>query len=166
MTSLGGTVEPQDIARLQHDLDRALADRDAAAGADLCFVDLFALCVPGSDLAAALRTLSTQVNSVTEFGDRLSALQCARLVEEPEAVFLVDLAAFESSDHAVEELIALRRHNPGLATLILSEDFRRDDLSNERRVIADCSLRLPTTPHALATGIRVALENAHFGDRP
>ncbi len=75
-------------------------------------------------------------------------------------VFAIDLDALGHIDKAVPKLMHLRRLNPLLSVVLMSAHFKRDDLSSERKAIADASIRLPANASGILRGIGYAVNNA------
>lgn len=87
------------------------------------------------------------------------ALGNVRPEDDEKVVVVVDIDTFPSIGEAVDTLIAFRLAHPQVIVLIGSSEFSRDDLSHERFVIADASIRLPATRAAIASGLCAAVAN-------
>lgn len=107
------------------------------------------LAVLGGDrgLTAAAGSEARACASLTDAGHYLSNDRARG------QALVVNLDSFASLDDAVVSLMAFRRDHPQVTVVIASRSFQRDDLSPERRVIADASLRLPTSSARLGLAI-------------
>lgn len=76
-----------------------------------------------------------------------------------ECILVVDLDLFEDLDEATDFLINLREEEPELAAVIASVGFSSNDFSLERVLIADASVRLPTSRVTLGLAMSAAVSN-------
>ena len=82
----------------------------------------------------------------------------ARLARQPQGnmTIVVSLDAFDCLNGAVDQLMAFRQRHPGVAVVIASYQFKRDDFSPERRAIADASIKLPASASRLGLAVSSA----------
>ncbi|MBI1220157.1 MAG: hypothetical protein GC186_16595 [Rhodobacteraceae bacterium] len=110
-------------------------------------------------LLSAAAILEGTARSVTLDDNVRRGLNRAGREKLAPTVCLVDIDEMQSVDEAVDVLTAFRRMHPGVAIVIASRDFKRNDYSHERFVIADASLRLPAGRANVALALRASVEN-------
>lgn len=122
-------------------------------------LDLVILTRRDHDLRACAGTLNQHARTLTYFSNPEQAWLRVRRLDACSTVFFIDIDSFEEMDNVVNKLIELRTCEPTLTIVILSSTFARNDFTTERKAIADCSLRLPTTTTALGLSIGAARSN-------
>ena len=103
--------------------------------------------------------LRQQMRSLTYTESPVEAHQWVDARNGRKIIMLVDVDVFERYGDAVEWLLVLRKVFSELTIIMMSSRFSRNDFSNERKAISDCSLRLPTSPAILAMSLDVARTN-------
>lgn len=78
------------------------------------------------------------------------------------SIMLLDLDQYSDIKCAIEDLLEFRAIFPNIAIVLLSSDVGRDDLSLERKAVADVTLRKPVSKRRLRNGLFVARVNANF----
>lgn len=112
------------------------------------------------DLRSCASDLRHFARSLTYFADPETAWRWLDGRSGSETILLVDLDAFEDIEEAVEMLLELRKSSPFFTVVMLSSTFDRNDFSDERKAIADCSLRLPTNATTLGISLGAARTNS------
>lgn len=115
-----------------------------------CAAPVFLVDDGNQSLAGAIDRTTWQLDSLDQVA---CVLACDPACDQ---TLVVNLDTFADADEAVSALMNFRREWPQIAIVIASQKFKRDDLSPERRVIADASVKLPTTTARLALAISVA----------
>lgn len=134
--------------------NRATALHD---GRDNLSFTLIAVCPDNSLLNAHICWLEACGVSVIRAG--VGEVACrARLANNPIRILLIDLSVFSDLSDGVDWLMEFRKRHPEMLVMIASESFRSDDLSFERRAIADASIKLPSGRDNLLRGIEHVLQ--------
>jgi hypothetical protein len=79
-----------------------------------------------------------------------------------DAILIVDLAVFPRLAKAVEWLHAFRYDHPDVVVVAGFEQFPWHDMTCERFLMADASVKLPVTRTALALAVSAAMTNHAF----
>lgn len=75
-------------------------------------------------------------------------------------MMILDLDLYDDIAVAIEDLLVFRSVSPETIVVVLSSDVSRDDVSLERAVVADVTLRKPVRRNRLLEGVRIARNNA------
>ncbi|WP_181892950.1 hypothetical protein [Falsiruegeria mediterranea] len=123
---------------------------------DLAAHDVIVLTVEDLDLRAAVSDVRHLTRSTTYIESFNAALSWISSRRGDNIIFVVNMAAFDDSEAAVFNLMTLRNDFPQLPIVILSRTFKQNDFGDERKAIADCSLKIPTNPTVLALSLSSA----------
>ncbi|MDR6267720.1 hypothetical protein [Roseobacter sp. N2S] len=74
-------------------------------------------------------------------------------------LMLVDADCMADLEEAVDFCLQIRQAAPGLKIILISSAVRESDLTCERMIACDVTLKWPVTKKFLALGVRAALEN-------
>ncbi|SNR33569.1 hypothetical protein [Puniceibacterium sediminis] len=143
--------------------DRLDAQLDAKIGTTPDATDRMDLVVfqgKNFGLAPVFDRIGDNFLSAEVYRSRVLAFRAASLRVGHKTVFAVDYDALGPADRALPKLTHLRKMNPLLTVVLLSERFHRDDLSGKREGIADASVRLPASASSIMRGIGYAVNNA------
>ncbi|MBT3141733.1 hypothetical protein DS909_19325 [Phaeobacter gallaeciensis] len=155
--------EPQKDGQLIRKLMRKYTKRTQEKGyltpLETKDLDLVILTCRDYDLRACASTLNQHARTLTYFSNPEQAWLRVSRLDASSTVFFIDIDSFDEMDNVVNKLIELRKCEPALTIVILSSTFARNDFTAERKAIADCSLRLPTTTTALGLSIGAARSN-------
>jgi hypothetical protein len=137
----------------------------AGCGNDLWSREIIAICNTGGSIERNLRAMSgnrciNHLPSATLCNDTVQALRYALICEGSNSLFAIDIDLHSKKDETVSELLSLRKQKPNLAILIMSRTFAYTDLSAERTLIADASLKLPATETQLLTALFATAANS------
>lgn len=78
------------------------------------------------------------------------------------ALVVINVDTVGDTDEAIESLMGLKMLCPDLPVIICSTKFSRNNFTQERKIIADASVRLPCSCAALALGIEAGLQNRNL----
>lgn len=141
-------------------LDAQLDAKIEGTAAAMESMDLLVLQGRSFGLATILERIGLNFHSAEVYRSRVLAFRAACLRVGHKTVFAVDCDALGPEDRALPRLTQLRKINPLLTVVLLSEHFQRDDLSGKRECISDASVRMPTTASSVMRGIGHAVTNA------
>lgn len=137
----------------------AAAEEDLLDLSDLIGYEVHVLGDTGRSLLSAATVAERAARSLTvDDNVRRGLNRVGRKTPAP-TLCLVDIDGTENLAEAVDVLAAFRRSHPDVAVVVASREFKRNDYSHERFVIADASLRLPASPASVALGMRAAIAN-------
>ena len=77
-------------------------------------------------------------------------------------ILIFDLDQCDDHGSAADDLLAFRSACRDIVIVLLSSDVSRDDLSVERMIVTDVTLRKPLSKRRLMIGLETAYENAAF----
>lgn len=119
-----------------------------------------ALCVARSSaLEGACEWLGTQGITCERYGDLACLLNGARNDLRGWSMLLLAVDDLGGITAVIDDLLALRRHAPDLPVLLFSTEVRGDDLSTDRLMLCDATLRLPVTPARFGAALADAAGN-------
>jgi hypothetical protein len=142
--------------QLFEDYDARIRIRDGA----LWSRHVFVLCRDNAPIERHIRAMSENLCSITICGLVESALRYVRGCDGSRTLFVMDIDMIKDIGQTVPLLLALRLINPELATLILSRKFHHTDLTRDRTLITDGSLKLPASEHQVAAALNATAANA------
>jgi hypothetical protein len=97
---------------------------------------------------------------IEQVADLASAVRLLASRRSACSLVFVNFDDFSGESRVIDLLRRLRTRVPGLPVILLSRDFRTDDLSQERLAIADVSLVAPVTDSSrIGTALEVAVSN-------
>jgi hypothetical protein len=161
-----GPLSSQEIDELTLDrLFKTAEAMSAGCGNDLWSREIITICNTGGSIERNLRTMSdshcaNHFSSVTFCNDTPQALRYAMICDGSNSLLAIDIDLHSKKDETVSELLSLRKQKPNLAILIMSRAFAYTDLSSDRTLIADASLKLPATETQLLTALFATAANS------
>lgn len=113
----------------------------------------------GLNISSELSNSGYEVYISSDVEKLLKSIECSPV---DWSFLLLDLDLYSEINCAIEDLLNFRSICPDIAIVLLSSDVGRDDLSLERKVVADVTLRKPLSKSRLLNGLYVAHVNANF----
>lgn len=116
-----------------------------------------------SDFSSGFRShvewLSSLVPNVELNSNPCEAFQLISALKPYSSIAVVDIDMFGDLGIAVEDLSTFRREAPMVPVVIGSRDFKCNDFSSERSMIADSSMVLPASKEDFGMAIGAAINN-------